>query len=195
MQLSTENLCNECPPSLRGICCYFMLDLNGYKITLLNHPCKYLNQKTGRCKIYNKRKEINPNCLTLEEMYIVGGLPKDCLYVKNDIDYQKRRDTRLERDKVFEQLEVYQDLNNKPHKEAVLYDTLRDCVCINCKSKDPKEEWDDNFSILFFRYECVHCGHKWNTFKRQIQFTLKLISRSSNLPKNQIQNKKRGEGS
>jgi len=85
-----RNLCNECPPKLKGICCYSMLYLNGSLFTLTNHPCKYLNIKTGRCNIYNKKREINPNCLTLEEMYINGSFPKECSYVKNDIKYQTR---------------------------------------------------------------------------------------------------------
>ena len=74
--------------------------------------------------------------------------------------------------------EAYDELNNSPHREISVYDTIRDPLCIKCKSQDIIEEWDDKFSILFFRYECVQCGHKWITLKRQIQFTHKLISRS-----------------
>ncbi len=193
MQLSTENLCNECPPNIKGSCCYFQLQLNGHIFTLTNHPCKYLNIKTRRCKVYHKRKKTNPNCLTLEEMYIQGGLPKKCLYVKDNLEYQKRTDVR---DLIFipsEYLEEYNDFNNAPHKEIGCYDTIRDPLCIKCKSPSILEEFDNKLSITYSEYECDQCGHIWNTFKRQIQFTLKLISRSSNLPKNQIQNIKSKE--
>jgi len=177
--IETErNLCNDCPSSLRGICCYNMLYLDGSLFTLTKHPCKYLNQKTRRCKIYNKRRENNPNCLTIEEMYVIGSFPKDCPYVKNDIEYQNRKDTRK---KPFiansEHLTRYKELNNKPHNEVAVYDTLRDNICLKCNSGNLIEEWDDKFSILFFRYECKDCHHKWNTLNRQIKFTIKLIKK------------------
>lgn len=177
--LETENnLCNECSSHLRGICCYNMLYLDGSLFTLTKHPCKYLNKKTGRCKIYDKRKEVNPNCLTLEEMYIIGSFPKNCPYIKNNPEYQNRKDTRKE---LFidnsELLEQYNELNNKPHNEVSVYDTLRDHTCPKCHLGNLIEEWEDKFSILFFRYECKDCHHKWNTLNKQIKFTFKLIKK------------------
>ena len=175
--LSMENLCNECPPSIRGLCCYIMTRVDSHQFTLTKHPCKYLNPKTGRCKIYKKRKKINPNCLSLEEMYLQGGLPKNCPYVKENPEYQNRTNIRDAISIPPEHKDAYNELNNSLHREISVYDTIRDPLCIKCKSQDIIEEWNDKFSILFFRYECVQCGHKWNTFKNQIKFTLKLISR------------------
>jgi uncharacterized cysteine cluster protein YcgN (CxxCxxCC family) len=154
-----------------------MLYLDSSLFTLTKHPCKYLNKKTGRCKIYNKRKEVNPNCLTLEEMYIIGSFPKDCPYVKNDIEYQNRKDTRQEIINFPDLLEEYKKSNNESHSVIGIYDTLRDNICSQCQSCNLIEKWDDKFSIIFFRYECEVCHNKWNTLNKQIKFTIKLIKK------------------
>lgn len=157
-----------------------MLYLDGSLYTLTKHPCKYLNKKTGRCKVYTNRKEVNPNCLTLEEMYVVGSFPKDCPYIRNDIEYQNRKNTR--REPFIDDpklLEEYNEFNDATHSEIGIYDTVRDHICPNCKSGNLKEEWKDKFSILFFCYECEDCHYKWSTLNKQIRFTFKLIKMRS----------------
>jgi uncharacterized cysteine cluster protein YcgN (CxxCxxCC family) len=75
----TDNHCNTCPSTLRGMCCYFSF----YDGTdnFVVYPCEYLNKKTRRCTIYKNRFTI-PHCLTVKEALIEGALPKECPYVK-----------------------------------------------------------------------------------------------------------------
>lgn len=177
------NLCNKCLASIRGKCCYSSFwiidnDQVHWKISLSKHPCKYLNTKTGRCKIYKKRYELNPNCLTIKEMIIMGTVPKECLYIKDNQKYQKRKDIvllNLPHNSSEDVKEKYEELNNLPHSEVKSYDTLRTHICPQCESPNLKEWWKDKFSILFFSYQCENCGHKWNNLQKQINYTIKKI--------------------
>ena len=176
------NLCNKCPASIRGKCCYFLeiIDTNQihWKLYLSKHPCKYLNTKTGRCKVYKKRHEMNPNCLTIKEMILLGTIPKGCLYVKDDQEYQKRKDTVILKlpenvsDYVKDQ---YEKVNNFPHSEVASYDTLRTYLCPKCESPKLKEVWEERFSFLFFSYKCENCGHRWSNLQKQIKYSLKKL--------------------
>lgn len=169
-----NNLCVHCPPEVRGICCYFTLPLDGALYTLTNHPCKYLNIKTKRCRIYETRKEGNPNCLTVEEMKIICSLPKECLYVKNDPNYKSMRKSP-ETIKNAKLLEQFEQENNLTHDEIAIYHVLRTTICPKCRSEDLIEKWGDYYAILFFKYECTKCGHSWNNLKRQIKYSFKKI--------------------
>ena len=177
------NLCNKCPVSIRGRCCYFSTEIidnnqNHMKISLSKHPCKYLNTKTGRCKVYKKRYEMNPNCLTIKEMILRGTIPKNCLYVKNNQKYQRRKDIVLLNlpSNISEfVMEKYEELNSSPHSQIAIYETLRTHLCPKCENPNLKEEWEDKFSILFFSYKCENCGHKWNNFQKQIKYSLKKL--------------------
>lgn len=180
------NLCNKCPASIRGKCCYFsaeIIDDNRvhWKLSLSKHPCKYLNTKTGRCKVYKKRHEMNPNCLTIKEMTLNGTVPKECLYVKDNHDYQKRKDLVLmnlpSNISEFAKKE-YEEFNNLAHSEVAIYSTLRTHLCPQCESPNLKEWWKDKFSILFFSYKCKSCGHEWSNFQRQIKYSLKKLKES-----------------
>ena len=52
------------------------------------YPCRNLNKKTRRCKIYKKRFKINKDCLNTEEMLKQGAVPEGCAYVKENSDIQ-----------------------------------------------------------------------------------------------------------
>ena len=177
------NLCNKCPVSIRGRCCYFSTEIidnnqNHMKISLSKHPCKYLNTKTGRCKVYKKRYEMNPNCLTIKEMILIGTIHKECLYVKNNQEYQRRKDTLLLKlpSNISEYVrKKYEELNSSPHSQIAIYETLRTHLCPKCENPNLKEEWEDEFSLLYFSYQCEKCGYKWNNFRRQITYSLKKI--------------------
>ena len=161
------NLCNKCPTSIRGKCCYVSFriidnDQSHQIISLSKHPCKYLNTKTGRYKVYKKRHEINPNCLTIKEMILCGTILKECLYVKNNQEYQKRKDTillNLPSDVSENMKEKYEEANNSLHSEIKSYDTLRTFLCPKCDSPNLQEGWEERFSFLFFSYKCESCGH------------------------------------
>ena len=86
MENSKSNLCNECPSTIRGLCCYKkrLAQINKFHWTLVYYdPCKYLNKKTGRCKVYEKRREYQgPKCLTIEEALDKPfTLPYGCAYL------------------------------------------------------------------------------------------------------------------
>ncbi|KKM95881.1 hypothetical protein LCGC14_1183790 [marine sediment metagenome] len=177
------NLCNKCPASIRGRCCYFtaeIIDNNRIhlKISLSKHPCKYLNTKPGRCNVYKKRYEMNPNCLTIKEMILIGTIHKECLYVKNNQEYQRRKDTVLLKlpSNISEYVrKKYEELNSSPHSQVATYDTLRTHLCPKCESPNLKEEWDDKFSLSYFSYQCENCGYEWNNLKKQFNYTFKKI--------------------
>ncbi len=178
MICTTENLCVNCPDEIRGICCYYLGLIEGHLIYLPNHPCKYLDLNTQKCSIYEKRKEINPNCLTLKEMYIKGTLPKRCPYVINDLTYQKRKDTAIltfpfnvSNGIKFE----FSKLNSQQHSEIGCYDTIRTPICPKCESYNLIEEWDEKEDVLFFRYLCKNCNHKWNNLEKQIEVESKRL--------------------
>jgi len=181
------NLCNKCPTSIRGKCCYVLFwiidnDQVHRTVPLSNHPCKYLNTKTGRCKIYKKRHEINPNCLTIKQMILCGTIPKECLYVKDNPEYQKRKDTVLLNlpHNISENMkEKYEEVNNAPHSEVKNYDTLRTFLCPKCESPELEEVWEERFSFLFFSYKCEKCGHRWNNLQKQIKYSLKKLKESN----------------
>lgn len=176
--IETENLCVDCPEEIRGICCYYSTKIEGHSIYLLNHPCKHFNPDTRKCSIYEKRHEINPNCLTLKEMYVKGTLPKNCPYVVNDSTYQKRKDIAnltlpfnvSDKGKL-----EFSKLNNQEHSEIGCYDIIRTSICPKCESGNITEEWDDRKDVLFFKYQCDDCNHKWNNFEKQIEFRRPLF--------------------
>lgn len=177
------NLCNKCPTPIRGRCCYFstnIIDNNQvhWKLSLSKHPCKYLNTKTGRCKVYKKRLEMNPNCLTIKEMILMGTVLKECLYVKENQDYQRRNDTVLIEipSNIPEDIKKkYEETNNSLHSEVSSYDTLRTHLCPKCESPNLHELWEEKFSFLFFSYKCEICSYKWSNLQKQINYSLKKI--------------------
>jgi len=66
------------------MCCYFNIELKGYNIVLSEQACKWLDKKTGLCTDYEHRKENFKFCFgeSDNEMFDVGALPKECLYLK-----------------------------------------------------------------------------------------------------------------
>ena len=60
-----------------GKCCFLhvrILDV----VYELPFPCPYLRNK--KCSIYHKRWEVNPNCLTVQQGFKAGLIPKGCGY-------------------------------------------------------------------------------------------------------------------
>jgi hypothetical protein len=164
---------------LRGKCCYNFVKIGGIGIHDPNAACKYLNRKSGRCRIYADRHEMCPNCLTIEEMYIVGSFPPGCPYVKNDAVYQARSNTRHLTlpshlaGKVREQFEEYQEMG----KDPLQYQTIYPHFCPRCKSVHIYFSLMVKASILHFGGKCQACGHEWSTFREQLRFTRKMLKR------------------
>ena len=70
-----EQLCNNC-----GKCCYKKI-IVGRTVFITPFPCEYLDTDTNLCTIYDRRKELNPLCLDVEEGMKVSAFPEDCPYV------------------------------------------------------------------------------------------------------------------
>jgi uncharacterized cysteine cluster protein YcgN (CxxCxxCC family) len=79
--IDNENLCIKC--KVRGKCCYINVPIEGHNILLDNVPCPHLNIETGLCKDYDNRHKYHW-CLTAENIYEHGGLPKGCSYLINN---------------------------------------------------------------------------------------------------------------
>lgn len=78
-----------------GKCCYckFILYIDDKAISIFSHThCKYLDEKTKLCKIFENRHEINPNCLSIIDAIKIKALPNDCPYVKDLSFYEGPKD-------------------------------------------------------------------------------------------------------
>jgi uncharacterized protein len=74
---SWDDLCKQC-----GLCCFEKLEDDRGTIFYTQTPCRYLDVTTRRCKIFERRFEINPCCmkLTPELVATLRWLPNDCGY-------------------------------------------------------------------------------------------------------------------
>ena len=81
-----EAICNKC-----GKCFYEKVDLGCGEIRYTDEPCEHLDTKTGLCKIYENRHELEPDCISLtgELVRTLHWLPEGCAYV----DYVRFQDT------------------------------------------------------------------------------------------------------
>lgn len=77
-----EALCRRC-----GRCCFHKL-LIGDTVVYTDVPCPYLDIDSRLCRVYEKRHEVNPDCLTVEEGIKRGVFPADCPYVKGLAGYR-----------------------------------------------------------------------------------------------------------
>jgi len=44
-------------------------------------PCHYLDLDSRLCRVYERRHEVNPDCLSVEDGIARGVFPADCPYV------------------------------------------------------------------------------------------------------------------
>ena len=70
-----ERLCKRC-----GKCCYKKIIL-GATVVMTPFPCQFLDEAARTCRIYARRKELNPRCLGVQEGLKVSAFPADCAYV------------------------------------------------------------------------------------------------------------------
>lgn len=75
------DLCLRC-----GRCCYAKLIIDG-EVVYTPFPCPHLDAATRLCTVYERRHEVNPECITLEEGIRLGVFPGDCPYVRGLPDY------------------------------------------------------------------------------------------------------------
>ena len=81
-----DNYCNSCPSDIRGLCCREKQIIRYSKYVWeiqYKKPCPFLNTKTNRCKVYDKRHEVNKHCLTIAEaLKRPFTLPYGCKYLE-----------------------------------------------------------------------------------------------------------------
>jgi len=77
-----EAICRRC-----GRCCYAKL-LVGDQVIYTDTPCAYLDVETRLCTVYDRRHEVNPDCLDIEEGIRRGVFPADCPYVADIPGYR-----------------------------------------------------------------------------------------------------------
>ncbi len=81
-----ESLCTGC-----GLCCYKRGRLNGGGVFIdYSQPCRYLDTATGRCTVYERRFEVNPDCrkVTIFHAKYDRLMPPTCGYVRA---YRRRK--------------------------------------------------------------------------------------------------------
>ena len=79
-------LCRRC-----GRCCCRKI-LVGDEIVYLPLYCPHYDPETRLCTIYERRHELNPRCLTVEEGIEIGVFPADCPYVRGRPGYRAPRE-------------------------------------------------------------------------------------------------------
>ena len=74
-----EAICEQC-----GLCCFEKIENENGTIFFTSTPCRYLDITTRQCKIYDRRFDINPECvkLTPETVRKIRWLHDECGYVK-----------------------------------------------------------------------------------------------------------------
>lgn len=108
-----EELCNHC-----GKCCYQKI-IVGRTVYLTPFPCQYLDTDTNLCTIYDRRHELNPECLSIETGMKHSAFPMDCGYVpvmapKNYKPAREDYDWSWEEfDELAEDLEVTDEVREK----------------------------------------------------------------------------------
>lgn len=82
-----DSLCNQC-----GLCCFEKLEDSRGKIIYTQTACRYLDVITRRCKVFERRFEINPNCvkLTAELVPQLHWLPASCGYRPVQIKFTRK---------------------------------------------------------------------------------------------------------
>ena len=74
-----EALCEQC-----GLCCFEKYEDDAGTIFFTRTPCRYLDVVTRRCTIYDRRFDINPECIQLTEELVreIPWLHDECGYRK-----------------------------------------------------------------------------------------------------------------
>ncbi len=62
-----ESYCNRC-----GLCCFEKIEDESGTVFFTSTPCRYLDVATRRCKIYERRFDINPECIKLTPELVEG---------------------------------------------------------------------------------------------------------------------------
>lgn len=91
-----ESICARC-----GLCCFEKLEDESGTIFFTSRACRYLDIHTRRCRVYERRFQINPECvaLTPELVERLPWLHDDCAYRRALGVPRRRRMTTKECDR------------------------------------------------------------------------------------------------
>jgi hypothetical protein len=81
-----EALCRRC-----GRCCYARVVI-GDEVYSTDVPCPYLDVATRLCTVYERRFEVNEECVGVAEGIKARTFPADCPYVAGLRDYRPPRE-------------------------------------------------------------------------------------------------------
>lgn len=86
-----DQLCRQC-----GQCCFEKLEDGRGRIIYLRTACKYLDLETRKCRIFERRFEINPSCIKLTESLVpqLHWLPADCGYRTQEEKFTRKTNRR-----------------------------------------------------------------------------------------------------
>ena len=75
-----ESLCNRC-----GLCCYEKDYDKGRGIIVLSLPCRYLDEETNLCTVYDRRFKTCRECrkVTIFHALFSPFMPESCGYVRH----------------------------------------------------------------------------------------------------------------
>lgn len=78
-----DSLCKQC-----GECCFEKIEDDRGNIFYTRAACRFLDVDSRRCKIFERRFEINPSCikLTPELVESLRWLPRDCGYHRKPVE-------------------------------------------------------------------------------------------------------------
>ncbi|MDZ7814454.1 MAG: hypothetical protein U5N86_00155 [Planctomycetota bacterium] len=76
-----ESLCEKC-----GRCCHAKVLVDGVVYFTRGH-CRFLDAASGLCSVYDRRFELNNECIPVARAVQLGALPGDCPYVPNRRNY------------------------------------------------------------------------------------------------------------
>lgn len=81
-----DSRCNQC-----GSCCFEKIEDERGNIFYMQSACRFLDVVSRRCKIFERRFEINPGCiqLTPELVQTLRWLPRDCGYHRKKVEPAK----------------------------------------------------------------------------------------------------------
>ena len=70
-----EDLCRKC-----GLCCHAKV-IVGDEVFIMDEHCRFLDPATNLCTVYQRRHELNRQCLTVKQGIKRRAFPADCPYV------------------------------------------------------------------------------------------------------------------
>ncbi|MDD2583117.1 MAG: hypothetical protein PHR66_14095 [Desulfuromonadaceae bacterium] len=81
-----DSRCKQC-----GRCCFEKIEDERGNIFYTQTACRFLDVVSRRCKIFERRFEINPSCikLTPELVQTLRWLPRDCGYRRKCVEPAK----------------------------------------------------------------------------------------------------------